>query len=47
MLKSMRNCVQVLLLDWRTDKANDNFKKDKSYEEVYYAYDFERYLPRG
>ena len=27
MLKSMRNCVQVLLLEWRTDKANDNFKK--------------------
>lgn len=27
MLKSMRNCVQVILLDWRTDKANDNFKK--------------------
>ena len=27
MLKSMRNCLQVLLLDWRTDKANDNFKK--------------------
>ena len=27
MLKSMRNCVQVFLLDWRTDKANDNFKK--------------------
>ena len=25
----MRNCVQVLLLDWRTDKANDNFKKIK------------------
>ena len=23
----MRNCVQVLLLEWRTDKANDNFKK--------------------
>ena len=23
----MRNCLQVLLLDWRTDKANDNFKK--------------------
>ena len=23
----MRNCVQVFLLDWRTDKANDNFKK--------------------
>lgn len=27
MLKTMRNCVQVFLLDWRTDKANDNFKK--------------------
>lgn len=27
MLKSMRNCVQVFLLDWRTDKTNDNFKK--------------------
>ena len=27
MLKSMRNCVHVLLLDRRTDKANDNFKK--------------------
>lgn len=27
MLKSMRNCLQVFLLDWRTDKANDNFKK--------------------
>ena len=27
MLKSIRNCVQVFLLDWRTDKANDNFKK--------------------
>ena len=25
----MRNCVQVFLLDWRTDKANDNFKKIK------------------
>ena len=23
----MRNCVQVFLLDCRTDKANDNFKK--------------------
>ena len=23
----MRYCVQVFLLDWRTDKANDNFKK--------------------
>ena len=23
----MRNCLQVFLLDWRTDKANDNFKK--------------------
>lgn len=23
----MRNCVQVFLLEWRTDKANDNFKK--------------------
>lgn len=27
MLKSMRNCLQVFLLDWRTDKANNNFKK--------------------
>lgn len=27
MLKSMRNCLQVFLLDRRTDKANDNFKK--------------------
>lgn len=27
MLKRLRNCVQVILLDWRTDKANDNFKK--------------------
>ena len=27
MLKSMRNCLQVFLLDWRTDKENDNFKK--------------------
>ena len=23
----MRNCLQVFLLDWRTDKTNDNFKK--------------------
>ena len=23
----MRNCVQVFLLEWRIDKANDNFKK--------------------
>ena len=23
----MFNCVQVFLLEWRTDKANDNFKK--------------------
>ena len=27
MLKRLRNCVQVFLLEWRTDKANDNFKK--------------------
>ena len=27
MLKSMRNCLQVFLLEWRIDKANDNFKK--------------------
>ena len=27
MLKTMRNCLQLFLLEWRTDKANDNFKK--------------------
>ena len=31
----MRNCEQVFLLDWRTDKANDNFKKIKRMKKLF------------